>query len=260
MGAVPGTLQEGGAAFGSTHWSLVQQCAEDGSRDDPGLSRAALETLCRAYWPPLYAFVRRRGHPPAEAQDLVQGFFAHLLETRTYARADPARGKFRSFLLGSLKHFLANAYDHDHALKRGGGQRFVPLDEHLAEAEAAASADADSDLGADGVFEQRWAAAILTHAWTALRAEADAGGRGALLDALRPYVAGGATAPPAQDEVAARLGLPPATVRTHVRRLRERFRAALRAEVARTLPAAGDVDEELRHLRRALGERAVRPP
>lgn len=232
------------------------QCAEDGSRDAAGSSRAALETLCRAYWPPLYAFVRRRGYPSPEAQDLVQGFFMHLLETRAYARADPARGKFRTFLLGALKNFLANAHAHHRALKRGGGQCFVPLDENFAEADAAALADAGAGRGEDAVFEQRWAAAILTHAWQTLRAEAEAGGRGELLDALRPYVAGGATAPLVQEEMAARLGLPPATLRTHVRRLRERFRLALRAEVARTLPANGDVDEELRHLRRALMDNA----
>lgn len=253
MRAVPGTLQAGGAAFASTHWSLVQRCGEDGSRDDPGLSRIALETLCRAYWPPLYAFVRRRGHAAAEAQDLVQGFFAHLLASRAYERADPARGKFRTFLLGALKNFLANAHDHDRALKRGGNRCFVPLGENFVEAEAAALAGEHGGApNPDDVFEQRWAAALLKHAWATLRAEADAGGRGELLDALRPYVAGGAVSPPPQEEVAARLGLPPATFRTHVRRLRERFRLALRTEVARTLPVGGDVDEELRHLRRAL--------
>lgn len=254
MRAVPGTLQAGGAAFASTHWSLVQRCGEDGSRDVPGRSRTALEALCRAYWPPLYAFVRRRGHAAAEAQDLVQGFFAHLLASRAYERADPARGKFRTFLLGALKNFLANAHDHDRALKRGGDRSFVPLEENFVEAEAAvlATEDGAGPGGPDDVFEQRWAAALLTHAWATLRAEADAGGRGELLDALRPYVAGGTAPPPPQEEMAALLGMPHATFRTHVRRLRERFRQALRAEVARTLPAGGDVDEELRHLRRAL--------
>ena len=253
MRVVPGTLQAGGAAFASTHWSLVRRCGEDGSRADPRLSRTALETLCRAYWPPLYAFVRRRGHAAAEAQDLVQGFFAHLLASRAYERADPARGKFRTFLLGALKNFLANAHDHDHALKRGGDRFFVPLEENFVEAEAAALAgEGCPGSGPDDVFEQRWAAALLTHAWATLRAEANATGRGDLLDALRPYVAGGAGHPPPQEEAAARLGLPFATFRTHVRRLRERFRSALRVEVARTLPAGGDVDEELRHLRRAL--------
>ena len=220
---------------------------------DPGLSRTALETLCRDYWPPLYAFVRRRGYPPPEAQDLVQGFFVHLLESRAYARADPARGKFRTFLLAALKNFLSNARDHAHALKRGGGCSVVPLDEHFAAAEAAVLADAvPGGLDADAVFEQRWAAAILTHAWETLRAEAEAAGRGELLDALRPYVAGGATAPPTQEEMAARLDLSPGTLRTRVHRLRERYRAALRAEVARTLPAGDDVGEELRRLRQAL--------
>ncbi len=254
---MPGTLQSGGAAFASTHWSLVLQCGEDGGLAqgdaDPDKASAALEELCRSYWPPIYTFVRRRGYSPADAQDLVQGFFLHILESGACNRADPARGRFRTFLLGALKNFLANAHDYAHALKRGGAGHFVPLDEHLAEAEAAISDQREGEPhDAERLFEQRWASALVTRAWADLRASAVAEGKGQLLDALRPYIAGGSTPAPGQDEIAQRLGLPLATVRTHVYRLRARFRDALRSEVARTVPAPDDVDEELRHLRHAL--------
>ena len=243
-----------GVAFVSTHWSVVLQCArEEGSPDDAERCRTALEMLCRDYWPPLYSCVRRRGYPPAEAQDLVQSFFIHLLESRAYAKADPTRGKFRTFLYASLKNFLSNAHDDAGRQKRGGDQTFVPLEEHLAEAEAAAMvADSGGEITADRLFEQRWAASVLHHAWEALRREVEDAGRGELLYALRPYLTAGATVPPPQEEVAARLGLPLATLRTHVHRLRARFRSAVRTEVARTLPAGADVDEEILHLRRTL--------
>lgn len=256
MGVLVRTLGESGAAFASTHWSVVLQCAQEGSPDDADRCRTALETLCRDYWPPLYSCVRRRGYPPAEAQDLVQNFFVHLLGSRACAKADPARGKFRTFLLASLKNFLANAYDHAGRRKRGGDQTFVLLEEHLAEAEAAALVADESEVTADRLLEQRWAASILHHAWEALRRETGAAGRGELLHELRPFLTAGATAPPPQEEVAARLGLPIATVRTHIHRLRARFRSVLRAEVARTLPPEGDVDEEFAFLRRTLSREA----
>lgn len=221
---------------------------------------AALEELCRAYWPPIYTFVRRRGYSPADAQDLVQSFFLYLLESGAYTRADPARGRFRTFLLGALKNFLANAHDHDHALKRGGAGVFVPLDEHLAEAEAAIGGDRAGDPHeAERLFEQRWAAALVMRAWVSLRAAAAAEGKGHLLDALRPYVAGGSAPALRQEEIAVNLDLPLATVRTHVYRLRTRFRNALRSEVARTVPAPEDIEEELRYLRLALTSASADP-
>ncbi len=183
----------------------------------------------------------------------MQSFFIHLLESRAYAKADPMRGKFRTFLYASLKNFLANAHDDAGRQKRGGDQTFVSLEEHLAEAEAAATvADPGGEITADRLFEQRWAASVLHHAWEALCRESEDAGRGELLHALRPYLTAGAAAPPPQEEVAARLGLPLATLRTHVHRLRARFRSAVRTEVARTLPAGADVDEEIVHLRRTL--------
>src|SRR5436190_21670777 len=133
MKPIPGTLQEGGAAFQSTHWTLVLRAR----RSDPTeTGREALSDFCEAYWPPLYTFLRLRGHASPEAQDLVQGFFAHLLEQNTLSRADQKKGRLRTFLLGSLQNFLCNEYDRAHRLKRGGGHRIVSMDEHLPEAEA----------------------------------------------------------------------------------------------------------------------------
>src|SRR6201990_91203 len=134
MKPIPGTLQEGGAAFQSTHWTLVLRARQS---DPTETGREALSDFCEAYWPPLYTFLRLRGHASAEAQDLVQGFFAHLLEKNTLSRADEEKGRLRTFLLGSLQNFLYNEYDRSHALKRGGGKQILSLDEHLSEAEAA---------------------------------------------------------------------------------------------------------------------------
>ena len=213
--------------------------------------------LYQAYWPPLYSFVRRRGHGPADAQDLVQGFFVHLLEREAFARADPEKGKFRSFLLGALQRFLADAHDRARALKRGGGRPFVSWEEGRAEAEAQALAGwthaAGNGGNEDQLFEQRWAAALVVGALARLRAE-PAGtddGPAALFEALLPFVTGRPPLPD-QAELAARFHLPPATLRSHVHRLRQRFRQALRDEVARTVSTRAQVDEELQHLRRVL--------
>src|SRR4051812_31515525 len=134
MKPIPGTLQEGGAGFQTTHWTLVLRARQTQSEIS---GQKALSNFCEAYWPPLYAFLRHRGHASPEAQDLVQGFFAHLLEQNTLSRADQEKGRLRTFLLGSLQNFLFNEYDRAHALKRGGGKQILSIDEHLLEAEAA---------------------------------------------------------------------------------------------------------------------------
>jgi RNA polymerase sigma-70 factor (ECF subfamily) len=125
MKPIPGTLQEGGAAFQSTHWTLVLRARQSDPTETAG---EALSDFCEAYWPPLYTFLRLRGHASPEAQDLVQGFFAHLLEQNTLSRADQKKGRLRTFLLGSLQNFLCNEYDRAHRLKRGGGHRIVSID------------------------------------------------------------------------------------------------------------------------------------
>ena len=130
MKATPGTLQEGGASFATTHWSVVAQSA---LTDVPEAANA-LAQLCEMYWPPIYSFIRRRGYSPADAQDLTQSFFAFFLRTKAYARTDPLHGKFRSFLLASVKNFLSDNWDRDQAIRRGGGYQFVSLDQETAEA------------------------------------------------------------------------------------------------------------------------------
>ena len=249
--STPGMLRESGAAFAPTHWSAVQRAMESQA---PVAAQEALTQLYQAYWPPLYSFVRRRGYSSADAQDLVQGFFVHILERKTLARADPGKGKFRSFLLGALKLFLADAYAHAHALKRGGGQQFVTLEEELLDGEIRALAETPpvapggSASDEERLFEQRWATALVSRALEKVRAEsAAANGDAALLEALLPLVTG-VPPLPAQGALATRFGLPPATVPSHVHRLRGRFRAASRAEVARTVATRAEIDEELRYL------------
>lgn len=254
MKLIPGTLRAGGARFSSTHWSLV---VEAGDGQSQGAERA-LADLCRHYWPPIYTFVRRRGHPACEAQDLTQAFFLHVLEKRLYARADPTRGRFRTFLLAALKHFLADAHAQEQALKRGGDREFLPLSEELFAAEAASFLAPESVDGtmladdADQFFEARWAAALVGRALETLQNAYAADGRANLFGTLRPFLGGGDAPPPDHQELAARLGLPVNTLRTHIHRLRERYRNTLRGEVTDTVAGEGEVQDELRHLLRVL--------
>src|SRR5258708_39480238 len=160
MKPIPGTVQEGGAAFQTTHWTLVLRA---GHSDPTETARKALSNFCEAYWPPLYSFVRRRGHASAEAQDLVQGFFAHLLEENTLSRADQEKGRLRTFLLGSLQNFLCNEYDRAHRLKRVGGHQIVSIDEHLPQAEASMM-DTPHLRDCRG-YDLAWASTIVKRAW-----------------------------------------------------------------------------------------------
>jgi DNA-directed RNA polymerase specialized sigma24 family protein len=218
--------------------------------DSEESARQALSGFCEAYWPPLYSFLRHRGYPSADAQDLVQGFFAHLLEQHTLTRADQQKGRLRTFLLTSLQNFLFNEYDRVRALKRGGGRQIVSIEEHLPEAEAAMLAT--SHLSDAGCYDLVWASNIVTRAWQRLQNEFVAEGKAEWLEELRPFVAGGSVTPPNQEEAAARLEVPIATLRTWLSRLRQRFRESLRAEVASTVSDSADVDGELRHLYQIL--------
>jgi RNA polymerase sigma-70 factor (ECF subfamily) len=209
-------------------------------------SAQALSTFCEAYWPPLYTFLRHRGHASPEAQDLVQGFFAHLLEQNTLSRADQEKGRLRTFLLGSLQNFLYNEYDRARTLKRGGGYRIVSIDEHLPEAEASMMDTAH--LSDSGCYDLVWASNIMKRAWQLLENALEAEGKAQQLEVLRPFVAGGGSTPPNQQEAAARLGVPIATLRTWISRFRQRYREALRMEVASTVSDPVDVDKELRYL------------
>ena len=215
----------------------------------PASAQHALGDFCQAYWPPLYTFVRRRGHPPADAQDLVQGFFAHLLTQDTLGRADRQKGKLRTFLLGALQNYLSDEYDRSRALKRGGGQQIVSMDDQLVAAEAALVAG--GRLDDTGSYDRAWVSTLVDRAWRRLEAEFGTEGKAATLAELRPFLVGGAEVP-SQEAVADRLGLPPATLRTVLRRTRQRYREAIREEVARTMTDPSEVDEELHYLYRLL--------
>ncbi len=247
MKGVPGTLQEGGAAFDPTHWSAVLLTAQSQS---PEAAHAALTSLCQTYWPPLYTFLRRRGRSPSDAQDLTQAFFAHLIERKTLAHADPEKGQLRTFLLGSLQHFLANEYDRAHALKRGGGHQIVSLDDQLMEAEAALGSVVRGDESSG--YDRHWAANLVSRAWEELHRALVAEGKGELVEALKPFVVGGLAAHPSQEDVAAGLRMPIATFRNTLWRMRQRYRESVRAEVARTVSDASEIDEEMRYLLHVL--------
>ncbi len=247
MKPVPGTLRGERASFDTTHWSVVLACARE-----EGGAQAALTRLCQDYWPPLYSFARRRGHRPPDAQDLTQDFFAYLLENRVFHQADPARGKFRSFLLTVFKRFLVNADTRERQQKRGGDREFVLLEEEIQAVEAHSSRTPElAALDEDRYYEQRWAEALVARTFDLLRRENAAGSKEKIFTALEPFLRGGQGLP-SQEEVAVRLDLPLGTLRSHLSRLRGRYREVIRAEVARTVAAKEDVDEELRYLFRAL--------
>jgi RNA polymerase sigma factor (sigma-70 family) len=245
--SIPGTLQEGGAGFQTTHWTLVLRARQTQSEAS---AQKALSNFCEAYWPPLYAFLRHRGHASPEAQDLVQGFFAHLLEQNTLSRADQEKGRLRTFLLGSLQNFLFNEYDRAHALKRGGGKQILSIDEHLPEAEAAMMDTAH--LSDSRGYDVMWASNIVKRAWQQLQDTFETEGKAEWLEVLRPFVAGGGKAPLSQEEAAQKLGVPIATLRTWLSRLRQRYRETLRTEVASTVSDPAEVDQELHYLYQIL--------
>lgn len=241
--------------FAPTHWSLI--LAAGRSEAEPELADAALAELCRTYWAPLYSFVRSRGYNVHDAQDLTQSFFAFLIGERIYTRADRHRGKFRSFLLGSLKNFLGHAYEREQALKRGGSFHFLPLDE--ARVEAAESLlqthfSTKEPSQEDLAFERSWAEAIVDTGLERLSTEQEVEGKTKLFGRLKVFLTGSADPLPTYDDLAAEFNLPASTLRSHVTRLRSRYRQLLREEVRRTVNTDAEVDEELRELFRVLAE------
>lgn len=251
MKEVPETLNAGKVPFPTTHWSAITAgLHEDASSE---AAREGLAQLCRDYWPPIYSFVRRAGHSTHDAQDITQGFFIYLLENKVYARADRSRGKFRSFLLGTLKHYLSSTREHEGRLKRGGGIQFLELDQKLGAIEALCAANGAYGLPADEerAFEWSWAQAIVGRAIGTLRQEYADDAKARIYEELSVFLRGG-NGLPTQEEAALRLGIPVATLRSHLSRLRARYREALRAEVVRTVADPADVDEELLYLCRVL--------
>jgi RNA polymerase sigma factor (sigma-70 family) len=227
--------------FVTTHWSVVLTAG----RRDSTQAKGALEKLCRAYWYPLYAYVRRRGYSVEDAQDLTQAFFARVLERNWLARADQTKGRFRTFLLTAMERFLANEWDKVRAQKRGGGVRNIPIQLDTAETRYGVE---PVDLSTpEQAFEYRWALTLLDEVVSQLEAEFGARDQAALFATLKPCLVGERASQP-YAELAAKLGMEEGAVKVAVHRLRQRYRELLRAEIANTVASAAEVDEEMRHL------------
>jgi len=226
--------------FATTHWSVVLAAANE---ETPAAAEA-LERLCRTYWYPLYAYVRRRGYSPEDAQDLTQEFFWRLLRKNYLARIDPAKGKFRSFLLAAINHFLANEWDRTKAVKRGGRLEFVPFDQESAEQRLAEIAHEPSP---EQIFERCWAITFLEEVLGQLRDEATQAGRAEQFEGLKGFLTGEKSAD-SYAILAARLDSNEAALRKQVQRLRQRYGELLRQEIERTVAGPAEVEDELCHL------------
>ena len=238
--------QEAGR-FRTTRWSVVLLSAQSQA---PG-SKAALAELCRLYWFPLYAFVRGRGYNPADTQDLVQGFFLHLLDHKALAEVDPRKGKFRSFLLASIKNYLSKEADRTRCSKRGGKVEFVPLD--IENAEEICQFEPADFLTAETIFDARWATALLHETMARLGNQYAAQGKSATLQALEPFLApGGGQVVPSYEQAANQLQVSIVAVKTLIHRMRKQFTTLLREEVARTVSDPAEIDAEIHSLCEAL--------
>jgi RNA polymerase sigma factor (sigma-70 family) len=231
--------QHAAAAFNTTHWSVVLE-----AQSESPAAQEALEKLCRIYWWPIYGFVRRHGYSPEEAQDLTQGFFALLLERRDLDAVRREKGRLRSYLLTSLKNFLAKAHRRAMTVKRGEGRTLVPLDELLAR-ELADLEPADT-LTADRIFERRWALTLLEQVLSRLESEYRSAGKAKLFDCLTEFLSD-EPGRRSQAEAAAELGMTENAVKQAFHRIRQRYRQLLHDEIAQTVAVPGDVEDELRH-------------
>lgn len=232
--------QYGGAAFTTTHWSVVLE-----AQGESPAAKEALEKLCRTYWRPIFAFLRRRGHSLEEAEDITQGFFAELLERRSLDSVRKEKGQLRSFLLGGLKYFVANEERRSMAIKRGRGQRLIPFDE-LRTDERIEVEPADT-LTAEMIYERRWALTVLERVLSGLKEEYVAAGKAAVFDALKELLPD-EPGSPSQAEIATRLGMSENAVRQAFYRFRQRYQSLLREEIANTVATPGDIEDELCHL------------
>jgi DNA-directed RNA polymerase specialized sigma24 family protein len=231
--------------FVSTRWTMVLKAGDSTATSAQALS--AFSELCQIYWQPLYIFLRKKGYEREDAQDLTQGFFAHLIETRGYAHADPQKGRFRAFLLSALKNFVADARDREHALKRGGGMILLKLDDKT-EAQIARAGKRQ----ADEVYDREWAASLVRQALDRLAQECTLAGQGEFFGYFVPYLAAPEESAIPYEEMARRSHRAVTTLRHQLARLRARYRAILREEVRGTILEPTDVDEELRYLCYAL--------
>ena len=231
--------------FPVTHWSAVFAAGQEGSpRAD-----AALAELCGTYWYPLYAFARRKGHQPADAQDLTQGFFAFLIDSQLVVKADPEKGRFRSFLLGCFVNFMGSETERARAVKRGGLHPIVPLDPQQAERRLAR--EPSLEASPERLFDRHWALAVLDAALARLEEEFKKSGRAQLFEELQPFLQGD-TSGPSYSEVAQRLGTTENTISVTVHRLRQRYRELLHTVVGQTVNNPLDVDAEIGHLMASL--------
>jgi RNA polymerase sigma factor (sigma-70 family) len=238
--AIGGNAYHGAVAFTTTHWSVVLE-----AQGESPAAHEALERLCRIYWRPIYSFVRRQGLGPEEAEDVTQGFFAQLLERKRLTAVRKEKGRLRSFLLGALKYFLADEQRRARAIKRGKGQRLIPLeglrgDERI-------DMEPSDPVTAEMIYERRWALTVLERVLSRLKDEYSAAGNAALFDSLKellPDEPGAAS----QADIAARLGMTENAVRQAFYRFRQRYQSLLREEIAHTVATPGDIEDELRHL------------
>ena len=227
------------AAFVTTDWSMVMSAQSV----SPAVTQA-LENICRDYWRPLYAFVRREGYTREEAQDLTQGFFERFLERRDLDAVRREKGRLRSYFLAALKNFLSNERGRAMTIKRGEGRRLIPLDELTREADADLATG--NHLGADRLFDRRWALTVLEQVFARLKREYDATGKGKLFERFKNFLADEDRQP--QSEIAREFAMNENAVKQALHRFRQRYREILREEIACTVAAPGDVEAELRYL------------
>jgi RNA polymerase sigma factor (sigma-70 family) len=237
---VGGSTQSGGVAFATTHWSVVLE-----AQGESPAAQEALEKLCRAYWRPIYAFVRRQGVGAEEAKDVTQGFFAQLLERKSLSAVRKEKGRLRSYLLGALKYFLADEQRRAMAVKRGKGQRLIPLEELVADGRI--EMEPADPVTAEMIYERRWALTVLEQVLDRLKNEYRTADNAALFDSLKQLLPD-EPGSPSQAEIAAQLGMTENALRQAFYRFRQRYQSLLREEIAHTVATPGDIEDELRHL------------
>jgi RNA polymerase sigma factor (sigma-70 family) len=237
---IGGNALQGPSAFMTTHWSVVLE-----AQGESPAAQEALEKLCRTYWRPIFAFLRRQGLPPEQAEDITQGFFAQLLERRKFRALRKEKGRLRSFLLVALKYFVADEQRRAMAIKRGSGLRPIPLEEFRAGERI--DMEPSDPMTAEMIYERRWALTVLERVLSRLKDEYVAAGNAALFDALKELLPD-EPGSPSQAEIAARLGMTENAVRQAFYRFRQRYQSILREEIAHTVATPGDIEDELRHL------------
>jgi RNA polymerase sigma factor (sigma-70 family) len=242
-----GSAESGSGKFHTTRWTLVLVSAQNQGQ----AAQAALAELCQIYWYPIFSFARRRGHSPADSQDLTQGFFLDLLQHRALTRVDRLKGKFRSFLLASFQNYLSVQARRAHCEKRGGQQRFVYLDAESAEKRY--RLEPADYLSPEKIFDARWAIALLDHSMSRLASECESNGKGALFEALKGFIGiGNDDTGRSYDEAAKSLNVGVGAVKTLIHRLRKRYIEIVRQEVARTVSDPAEITDEIHALCDAL--------